>query len=107
MRFLPDRDFRNRTTRRLTVFGQMLLGVAHTRGTLSYPLLSAFVGSPGNVSAASNAFVWQPGAGADVSLSRRWALRLEVDYRLTSVVGSPGRVAFRQPRFSSGIVFKH
>jgi opacity protein-like surface antigen len=97
--------FAKEATGNITVFGQVLLGTTFRRLATSVetPLLgagTAFVGAD-----ALTSFAWQPGAGVDISLSQRWAVRFQGDYRLTPLNGEPGR-EITQPRFSSGIVFK-
>jgi peptidoglycan-associated lipoprotein len=63
---------------RLSVFGQVLLGVTHASGGLADIATSA--------GRASNDFSALVGAGADINVTDRFAIRaLEVDYYLTTV----------------------
>lgn len=72
-------------TRVVSMFGQVLLGAQHS-GTRS-PTFDLSV----------TRFAWQPGAGIDVSVSTRWAVRFEGDYRPRDP---------RQERFMTGLVFR-
>jgi outer membrane immunogenic protein len=74
--FLAGLRYRWPDRRRLAPFGQGLVGGAHAGGSLA-PGSSGLPGS-------ANAFAMTAGAGLDVNLTRRFALRaFEADYYLT------------------------
>jgi hypothetical protein len=75
----------------IDMFGQVLWGAVHSGS------FSALVGDR-----STNSFVWQPGVGVDVNLSRRMAVRFEADYRLFP----SDVVATRVAQFSTGIVLR-
>jgi hypothetical protein len=72
-------------------FAQMLVGVA------------CYCGTSLTLGERSNRWALQPGAGMDLSLSQRWAVRLQGDYRWISGDGADGS---RQLRLSAGLVVR-
>jgi outer membrane immunogenic protein len=74
--FLAGLRYRWPHRRRLAPFGQVLVGEAHAGGSLA-PGSSGLPGS-------ANAFAMTAGAGVDINLTRRFALRpFEADYYMT------------------------
>jgi outer membrane immunogenic protein len=95
--FLAGGRYTLRNHSRLQPFGQVLLGAAHTSGSLS-PDQIGF--------GAATSFATTAGGGVDVNLSPRIALRaIEADYFLTLL---PNGTSDRQNnlRLSAGIVFR-
>ncbi len=83
--------------RRLTLFGQILVGGSYER--LSAPALPPF---PSAV-LTSTGFAWEGGFGVDYRLKDHWALRLiEVDYLDTWYNGSPSG----SERATVGVVYR-
>ena len=100
--FLAGPRFTLHAARTVSLFGQMMLGATHHEAAATVPNVPSSSGY-----SSVNHFAWQPGAGTDISLGRRWAVRFEGDYRITPEPGLiPSRWAITQPRFSSGIVFR-
>jgi opacity protein-like surface antigen len=82
---------------RITPFGEVLFGVAHTG--------SSFL----NLNNSQNAFAMTVGGGVDYRLTSHWSLRpAKVDYLLTRFdeFGSTGRQTQNNLRVSTGVVFR-
>lgn len=79
----------------LNFFGHALFGGAHTRADL-------VASNVPSATISNTSFTVIAGGGVDIPLSHRWALRLQPDYFLTSILDR------RQNnfRFSTGIVFR-
>jgi len=95
--FLAGGRYTLRNHSRLQPFGQVLLGAAHTSGSLSPDQIGL---------GAATSFATTAGGGVDVNLSPRIALRaIEADYFLTLL---PNGTSDRQNnlRLSAGIVFR-
>jgi Outer membrane protein beta-barrel domain len=85
--------------RRLTVYGHVLVGEGYFR--IAYP---AFGGFPATVTSDSS-LVWQAGAGAEMSVKKKWGIRLlEADYGHSDFFGArPGQGSIR---ISFGFVYR-
>jgi outer membrane immunogenic protein len=95
--FLVGGRYTLRNHSRLQPFGQILLGAAHTSGSLSPDQIGL---------GAATSFATTMGGGVDVSLSHRIALRvIQADYFLTLL---PNGSSDRQNnlRLSAGFVFR-
>jgi peptidoglycan-associated lipoprotein len=74
--FLAGPRYSRHVGKRMTPFGQILLGAAHAN--------SALTPSTSGLAASANAFAMAAGGGMDVELTRSWTLRLvQLDYYLT------------------------
>ena len=81
---------------RLTEFAQLLAGVAHSS--------SSVVG----VTSAENDFAIQPGGGVDYPSGRRFAVRVEIDYRaIAGGIGPPIADPRHQFRFVWALIYRH
>jgi outer membrane immunogenic protein len=95
--FLAGGRYTLRNHSRLQPFGQVLLGAAHTSGSLSPDQIGL---------GAATSFAMTAGGGVDVNLSRRVALRaIQADYFLTML---PNGSSDRQNnlRLSAGLAFR-
>jgi outer membrane immunogenic protein len=95
--FLVGGRYTLRSHSRLQPFGQILLGAAHTSGSLSPDQIGL---------GAATSFAATTGGGVDVNLSRRIALRaIQAEYFLTML---PNGSSDRQNnlRLSAGFVFR-
>ncbi len=89
---------------RVRLLGEVLFGAEHSdylaSVSISIPRELEAVGT--TFTPSSTRWTWQPGAGIDLAMSRRWAARVGVDYRVgASPTSLNGALAF-----SSGIVFR-
>jgi opacity protein-like surface antigen len=80
----------------LSVFAHALFGGAHIREDLV-----SFAGTP-SASVSSTNFALLAGAGADIALSQRFALRIQPDYLKTEILGR----SQNNFRLSAGVVFR-
>jgi opacity protein-like surface antigen len=87
---------------RITLFAHNLVGVGHAGGTLYTAGFQQGTAPP----AAQNAFAMAVGAGLDVNLSRRWAIRaFQTDWLFTTFPNGAGNYQ-HSFRLTTGIVWR-
>jgi peptidoglycan-associated lipoprotein len=87
---------------RFTVFAHNLIGVGHAGGTLYTAGFQQGTSPP----AAQNAFAMASGAGVDVNLGRRWAIRaVQTDWLFTTFPNGAGNHQ-HSFRLATGIVWR-
>ena len=83
--FMAGPQLTKRVSTTVDVFTSVMFGVIHS--SVNASLSSTEIFAPNtqlelSVSGGTTRFAWQPGAGIDVSMTRRWAIRLGANYRI-------------------------